>query len=72
MKLLINLQYDFEYKGFIAECPSLPGCMSQGKTKKEALENIREAIQGYIKVLKKHHKTAPLEVLTPSYVQIKV
>ena len=54
MKLLINLQYDFEYKGSIADCPSSPGCMSQGKTRKEALENIREAIRGYIKVLKRH------------------
>ena len=30
--------------GFIAECPSLPGCFSQGETKAEALDNIREAI----------------------------
>lgn len=72
MKLLINLQYDFEYKGFIADCPSLPGCMSQGKTRNEALKNIREAIRGYIKVLKKHHQTAPLQVTTPSFVEIKV
>ena len=72
MKLLINLQYDFEYKGFVADCPSLPGCMSQGKTRKEALKNIREAIRGYIKVLKKHHQTTPLEVLTPNYVELKL
>lgn len=65
MKLLINLQYDFEYEGFVADCLSLPGCMSQGKTRKEALKNIREAIRGYIKVLKKHHQTAPLEAITP-------
>lgn len=31
--------------GFVAECPSLPGCFSQGETKAEALDNIREAIQ---------------------------
>jgi len=30
--------------GFVAECPSLPGCFSQGETKAEALDNIREAI----------------------------
>ena len=53
MKLLINLQYDFEYKGFVTDCPALPECMSQGKTKAQALKNIREAIHGYIKVLKK-------------------
>ena len=72
MKLLINLQYDFEYKGFVADCPSLPGCMSQGKTKKEALKNIQEAIRGYIKVLKTHHQTAPLEVAVPNYVNVAV
>jgi predicted RNase H-like HicB family nuclease len=30
---------------FIAECPSIPGCLSQGDTKEEAIENIKEAIQ---------------------------
>ena len=32
---------------WVAECPSLPGCISQGKTKTEARANIREAIEGY-------------------------
>lgn len=36
---------------WVAECPSLPGCISQGKTKEEAIANIKEAIQGYIKAL---------------------
>lgn len=57
MKIPITLQYDFEYKGFIAECPTFPGCISQGKTKADALKNVKEAICGYIKVLKKHHQT---------------
>jgi predicted RNase H-like HicB family nuclease len=34
----------------IAECPALPGCVSQGKTREEALANIREAIQGILKL----------------------
>jgi len=33
---------------WIVECPSLPGCISQGKTKEEALKNIKEAISCYI------------------------
>lgn len=33
---------------WVAECPSLPGCISQGKSKEEAIYNIREAIEGYI------------------------
>lgn len=72
MKLLINLQYDFEYKGYVADCSALPGCMSQGRTKKEALKNVKEAIRGYIKVLKTHHQTAPLEAVVPSYVELAV
>jgi len=36
---------------WVAECPSLPGCISQGQTKEETISNIREAIQGYIEAL---------------------
>jgi predicted RNase H-like HicB family nuclease len=36
---------------WVVECPSLPGCISQGRTEEEALANIKEAIQGYIEVL---------------------
>ncbi len=36
---------------WVAECASLPGCISQGKTKEEALANIKEAIRGYIAAL---------------------
>jgi len=41
---------------FIVECPSLPGCISQGETRKEALENIKDAIKGYIESLRKHEE----------------
>jgi antitoxin HicB len=44
---------------FIAECPTLPGCISQGKTRSEALENIRDAIKGYIESLRKHNEPIP-------------
>jgi predicted RNase H-like HicB family nuclease len=44
---------------FVAECPSLPGCISQGKTREEALINIEEAIKGYIQSLKKHNEPIP-------------
>ena len=36
---------------WVAECPSLPGCISQGMTREEAITNIKEAIRGYIAVL---------------------
>ena len=36
---------------WVAECPSLAGCVSQGRTKQEAIVNIKEAIEGYIATL---------------------
>ena len=38
-------------EGFSVSCPGLPGCWSQGATEDEALENIRNAIQGYMEVV---------------------
>jgi antitoxin HicB len=56
MKSLVTLEEDED--GFIvAECPSLPGCLSQGRTREEALANIEEAIRGYIASLRKHGAT---------------
>jgi predicted RNase H-like HicB family nuclease len=46
---------------WVAECPSLPGCVSQGKTREEAITNIREAIQGYIAALEEDHLRVPEE-----------
>ena len=45
MKLLVTLERD-ETGMLVAECPAIPGCISQGQTEAEALENIREAIAG--------------------------
>jgi len=46
------LIYPSEDGYWVAECPSLPGCVSQGTTKAEAIENISEAIEVYIEALK--------------------
>jgi predicted RNase H-like HicB family nuclease len=45
MKLLVTLDTD-ETGIIVAVCPAIPGCVSQGRTEAEALENIREAIVG--------------------------
>jgi predicted RNase H-like HicB family nuclease len=45
MKLLVTLERD-ETGMIVVECPSIPGCVSQGKTEAEAMANIREAIAG--------------------------
>ena len=44
MKLLVTIDRD-EDGVYVAECPSIPGCVSQGKTEKEALKNVKEAIK---------------------------
>lgn len=53
------------YKGeddyWVAECPSLPGCISQGKTREEAVANIKEAIEGFVEALKQDNLPVPEE-----------
>ncbi|HEY9863457.1 MAG TPA: type II toxin-antitoxin system HicB family antitoxin [Candidatus Obscuribacterales bacterium] len=44
---------------WVVECPSLPGCISQGKTKEEALINIKEAIELYIEVCQEKWQPVP-------------
>lgn len=53
------ITYPGEDGFWVVECPSLPGCVSQGKTRDEALENIKEAIQAYVESLKAHHQPIP-------------
>lgn len=48
---IIKLTYDKTYKGYVADVVNLYGCMSQGKTKAEALKNIEKAIKAYMKAL---------------------
>ena len=61
MKYRVIIEHD-EEDMFVAECPTLPGCISQGKTKKEALINIKDAIKGYLASLKKHNEPIPSSV----------
>ena len=61
MKFLITIFQD-EDGMFIAECPSVPGCVSQGKTEEEAQENIQKAIKECLEV--RAEKGMPLTVTT--------
>jgi predicted RNase H-like HicB family nuclease len=58
MKYRVLIEQD-EDGVFIAEVPSLPGCISQGKTREEAVKNIQEAIEGYLESLKDHNEPVP-------------
>jgi antitoxin HicB len=44
---------------YVAECPTLPGCISQGRTRDEAVANIKDAIQGYLVSLEQHGDPIP-------------
>lgn len=49
---------------WVAECPSLPGCVPQGQSREEAIANAREAINGYVQVLEEDGLPVP-EEMTP-------
>ena len=46
----------------VAECPMLPGCISQGRTREEAKANIKDAIKGHLESLKKHDDPIPSSI----------
>lgn len=50
MKFKVIVWEDEEDGGYVVECPALPGCVSQGDTVEETLENIKDAIQGWLEV----------------------
>ncbi len=58
MKYRVLLEQDEEGM-FVAEVPALPGCISQGHTRKQALENIQEAISVYLESLNAHNEPVP-------------
>ena len=54
MKIHVVIEKD-EAGYFVAEVPALPGCLSQGKTQKEALKNIKETVEGWLEVMEAKH-----------------
>ncbi len=70
-RFLVNLIFDREYKGYVADVPQLPGCMSQGKSVEDALKNVRKAIIAYLKAADGTHIPKVLEVIT-SQVEVRV
>ena len=57
-KFRITIKED-ENGMFVAECPTLPGCISQGETREKAIQNIAKAAEGYIESLNKHREPIP-------------
>jgi predicted RNase H-like HicB family nuclease len=63
---------DLEEGGFTVTVPALPGCVTEGNTFEEAIENAREAIRGYAASLRKHGEELPEEDTLPVLVTIEV
>ena len=55
---------------WVAQCPSLPPCISQGKTKKQATANIKEAIELYFQVLQEEGRPIPEDHLETVLVDV--
>ena len=58
--------------GFIVSAPALPGCVTQGETREEALAMIKDAIEGYIASLKKHGEPVPTDISEIEKVSVSV
>ena len=58
MKYRVLIEQD-EDGMYVAEVPALPGCVSQGKNRREAIENIKEAIAAYLESLAAHNEPVP-------------
>ncbi len=58
MKLRVMIERD-ETGYYVAEVPALPGCLSQGKTREEAIANIKEAIEGWLEVMENKREFDP-------------
>ncbi len=56
---------------FVAHCPSLPGCVSQGKTRAEAQANIKEAMEAYVESLRKHGEPIP-PAITEEIIEVAI
>ena len=70
MRYIVNLIYDPEYKGYVADVPELPGCMSQGKTVETALKNVREAIALYLEATPARKRTRESAIALTTAVEV--
>lgn len=70
MKYRVLIEHD-EHGMYVAEVPALPGCISQGQTREEAIENVREAIAAYLESLEAHDNPIPPPI-TEELVEVHV
>lgn len=70
MKYRVLIEQD-EDGIYVAEVPALPGCISQGETREQAVENVREAIAAYLESLAEHNEPIP-PAITEELVEVGV
>ncbi len=70
MKYRVLIEQD-EDGVYVAEVPALPGCISQGQTREEAVENVKEAIAAYLESLEAHGDPIPPPI-TEEVVEVNV
>ena len=70
MEYTVILHWDPDFKGYWVEVPTLPGCVSQGKTRDEALENVKEAIELHLETMKEDGEEAPQEESTKVTIEV--
>ncbi|MCP4371743.1 MAG: type II toxin-antitoxin system HicB family antitoxin [Deltaproteobacteria bacterium] len=62
MKLHVIIEQN-EAGYYVAEVPALPGCLSQGMSHEEAINNIRDAIEGWLEVMESKHLCNPTQLI---------
>lgn len=70
MKFRVLIEQDEDGR-FVATCPTLPGCVSQGTSRGEARTNIADAISGYLESLRKHNEPIP-PAITEEVVEVEL
>ena len=61
-----------DVRGYVAQCPAIPGCVSQGRTKREALTNIKEAMLGCLVVLNRRAERDSARHATDEVISVSV
>ena len=70
MKFTVILTPDLEDGGYVAECPAIPGCISEGDTVEETLVNIKEAIEGCLESMAAHEHEMPEQPMIVATVDV--
>ena len=70
MEYTVILHWDKEYGGYWVEVPTLPGCVSQGKSREEALHNVKEAIVLHVESMKDDGEQIPVEESSKVIVEV--